>query len=297
MQEYKIGEYIRVRALMSAFEALYADDFYFGGENHNFWEIVYVMDGKVGVSADGHVYELSSGEIIFHKPMEFHKIWALPPEKPHVFIVSFFADGSRMTEFENGVFKLSYTQKEYIEDLIRILRKHAKEKEFIFNTKSFLDTWQQDDVFSQIAGNAMERFFLSLLVKNTQMPMPEETKSAKIYQDVVRVLEEHVEEWISVEEVARLCASSVSNIKKVFGKYSNHGIHKYFLKMKIIRAVHMLEEGASVQQISERLSFNNPNYFSMVFKRETGFSPIQYRKIFLMDTEENREKIPPILMM
>ena len=32
------------------------------------------------------------------------------------------------------------------------------------------------------------------------------------------------------------------------------------------------------QEISDILGFNNQNYFSMTFKRETGLSPMNYKK-------------------
>ncbi len=297
MEEHKIGVLVRIKTLMTAFEAFYADDFYFGGENHNFWELVYIIGGKAGISADGRVYELNAGEVIFHKPMEFHKIWAVSKVRPHVFIMSFFADGSRMSEFEDGVYKLSYEQKENIGDVINLFRRNAGMKPCTADSHDLLACWQDNSIFSQIAGNAIERFLLSILANRTKPAALDETKDAKMYRDIVKVLEDHMEEWISVEEVARLCTSSVSNIKKVFGKYANHGIHKYFIKMKIIRAIAILEQGDSVQSISERLAFNNPNYFSMVFKRETGYSPLQYKKIFLSDVKKGGEKIPPVLIV
>ncbi len=39
----------------------------------------------------------------------------------------------------------------------------------------------------------------------------------------------------------------------------------------------LLEEGRSIADISERLSFSSQNYFTVVFKRETGVSPGVYR--------------------
>ncbi len=296
MQEYPIGVFVRVCALMSAFEAAYADDFYFGGENHNFWEAVYVMDGRVGVSGDGRVYELGEGELVFHKPMEFHKIWAVPGARPRVFTMSFFAAGSRMAEFENGVYRLSYLQKQAMEDVISLFRRQAADVSWLEDRKDFLENWRGDSLYSQLAANGVERLLLLILAEQTKGAEPDETGQAKLYRAIVSVLESHIEGWIGVEEVARLCASSVSSVKKVFRKYANHGIHKYFLKMKLIRAVTLLEEGYPVQDISERLGFNNPNYFSMVFKRETGFSPTQYRKTFLLGKQAGERAVLPILL-
>ena len=42
-------------------------------------------------------------------------------------------------------------------------------------------------------------------------------------------------------------------------------------------AIELLEKGALVSEVSEQLGFSNPNYFSLVFKRETGHTAIQHR--------------------
>ena len=38
------------------------------------------------------------------------------------------------------------------------------------------------------------------------------------------------------------------------------------------------ERELSVKEISEKLSFDTPNYFSKTFKKKTGMTPLQYRK-------------------
>ena len=52
-------------------------NFEFGGESHDFWEMVYVGRGRVEISRDDERLALSEGELIFHKPNEFHSVRAL----------------------------------------------------------------------------------------------------------------------------------------------------------------------------------------------------------------------------
>lgn len=70
---YHIEEQIIINSLYSLFEMHYNDGYAFQGETHNFWECLYVIDGKGYVSGDERVYNLTRGNIVFHKPMEFHK--------------------------------------------------------------------------------------------------------------------------------------------------------------------------------------------------------------------------------
>ncbi|MBQ5633756.1 MAG: AraC family transcriptional regulator [Clostridia bacterium] len=48
--------------------------------------------------------------------------------------------------------------------------------------------------------------------------------------------------------------------------------------MKIRRAIIMMNAEKSVKEIASELGFYDQNYFSTVFKRITGKSPIKYKK-------------------
>ena len=74
-QRYDVKNQIEITAFHSLFEHHFPGDWDFEGESHDFWECVYVIKGDIFASGDGKVYNLSEGEIIFHRPMEFHRLW------------------------------------------------------------------------------------------------------------------------------------------------------------------------------------------------------------------------------
>jgi len=66
-------------------------------------------------------------------------------------------------------------------------------------------------------------------------------------------------------------------VKTCFSRHAGCGIHKYFLKIKMRTAIQMIRQGCTVSEVSDTLGFNNPNYFSYVFRRETGKRPTDFR--------------------
>ena len=62
----------------------------------------------------------------------------------------------------------------------------------------------------------------------------------------------------------------------MFSEFTGCGVGKYFLILKLVFAASLLKEGQSVKQVSEKLSFSTPNYFSTSFKREMKMSPKEY---------------------
>ena len=56
------------------------------------------------------------------------------------------------------------------------------------------------------------------------------------------------------------------------------GIAEYIRKTRISAAKKMLAQNESVSAVARKSGFEDYNYFSKVFKRETGLSPSQYKK-------------------
>ena len=260
-----------VRSVVTAFDVVRPKDFYFEGEMHDFWEVVYVVGGRADVTADERSYTLSRGQMIFHKPMEFHRIWSTGGTAPHLLILTFTAEGEGMRRFEDRVFSLDLEEEELLKNAVR-------------NSRELLQTAEQEgeegDAYrlpAHMAAAQLELLLLRLLLREAAVKAPEESENSAVYRQVVKVMKDHGEEDLKLEDIAALCNLSASSLKKIFHRFSDMGVMKYFTYIKIRRAIALLEEGRSIADISERLSFSSQNYFTVVFKRETGVSPGVYR--------------------
>mgnify|MGYP003304831329 CR=1 FL=1 len=80
---------IEVTSLYTAFEAEFDSNYFFSGEAHDFWELVFAKKGSVGIVSDDRTYKLSSGQLILHPPMEYHRIWSEDNDEATVIIFSF----------------------------------------------------------------------------------------------------------------------------------------------------------------------------------------------------------------
>ena len=66
----------------------YTSDFFFPGELHDFWEFLFVDKGEIDVVADTKSFTLKKGELIFHKPMEFHSLKANGVIAPNLVVMA-----------------------------------------------------------------------------------------------------------------------------------------------------------------------------------------------------------------
>ena len=58
-------------------------------------------------------------------------------------------------------------------------------------------------------------------------------------------------------------------------------ISKYILSKRISKAKQLLEQNMTVEKVAEMTGFANASYFGKVFKKETTFSPNEYKKLFI----------------
>ena len=83
---------------------------------------------------------------------------------------------------------------------------------------------------------------------------------------------------LSIEEVANAVCLSATQAKRVFHATYGCGIMAYFNQMKIWQAKRQLASTSlTIEQISRKLGFSTPSYFSRAFLRLTGQSPSEFR--------------------
>ncbi len=258
-------------SINSAFLRDAHEDFYFEGEMHDFWEMVYAVDGSVTVSEDERVYEISEGQAVFHKPSEFHRLLCKKGQKGKLIIISFSYDGNLIDELGNGVFSLN------------LYLRHMLAEAFENITSTFdcapipITSSGSTALDESICLLKFELLLLSVASEISPDKKQKYTVGAHNYKNILNIMKSHIDENLSVDEIANLCYLSTSNLKKTFRKFAGCGVMQHFNRLRIMRAGELLKSGYSISQVSDKMSFSSPGYFSNVFKRETGICPTQYR--------------------
>lgn len=103
-------------------------------------------------------------------------------------------------------------------------------------------------------------------------------KSAPVEKARQYVLE-HVEEHISLQDVADEVNISAGYLSTLFKKQYNQSFISFINQVKVERACELIaEKKYLISEISYRLGFENAYYFAKVFRRYTGMSPSEWEK-------------------
>lgn len=269
-KEIRVQKEFEIKGIYTIFREKYNEGYFFDGESHDFWELVCNLDGKLGITGGRYVYSLKSGECFFHRPMEYHRLWAESETKPEVIVVTFSCNN--IINVMHGVYTLGKKERKRLVELVE-----RSEELFYKNDIEITEIKENKKYEFQIFINELENLILNILVKGYSGIRESHSTTAEKYTAVIKIMEDNMEKRLSVSELAELCNMSVPNLKKIFKKYSGKGVMEYFSDMKIKRAKILLKEGKSVKETAYMLGFYDQNYFNVFFKRSVGISPGKYR--------------------
>ena len=105
------------------------------------------------------------------------------------------------------------------------------------------------------------------------------------------IMNENVFKDIDPEELAMKLNISYSWFRKVFKDYTGYAPAKYFQELKLRKAKQLLVgTSQSVKEISFMLDYKSTEHFFSLFKKRTGFTPLEYRS-FGRETEAENEDL------
>lgn len=274
-----IHEEITISNFYTFFEIHHKNGFNFPGETHDFWECVYILSGSICVSADERIYTMKKGEIIFHKPLEFHKFYVDDQEGATLLIFTFSATGSVTNHMKNKVFQLTDDCLSIMEQMLSYIHKEAQKITLPTNViyhQQYMVLYKKIKIFPQMVRSYIYQLLL-LLTENSTISPASTTYEARLFHDAVSFMTEHLTQNILVKDIALFTNTSETSLKRIFHKYTGISIHKYFLMLKINKAMELLSKNIKVTAISDELGFSNQSNFSTAFKKQLGMSPTEFK--------------------
>lgn len=284
--QHKIENLLTVSKIVTVHYFEFEKNFKGHEESHDFWELVYAEKESVFCYAEDKKTELKEGEILFHKPSEKHSLSANGKNAPNVFIVSFvcksqsagFFDGKKLT-LDKELKRFVYMMIEESKKTFDLPYSNPELKKMPLKNPPALGGLQ-------MLKNLLEIFLIRLMRTDAEKGdgdsvfLMKEDYDGHIAKKIVDILQERVFETLKIDELQETLNYHKSYLFREFKASTGQTIMAYFVKLKISRAKKFLRESdLSVTEIAEKLAFDTPNYFSKTFKRLTGYTPLQYKKI------------------
>ena len=277
---------IHIRKIITIFYMELSKDFHYDGEQHNFWEMVYIDKGEMLCTADKHQFTLKSGEVTFHKPNEYHNLSGDGKNAPNVSILTFECDSVAMKHFEGKILRLSAEEKRLLSMLmsegLACFRLEDPSNPLLQSLRT-----QTDAPFSgfQMIRNLLEIFLISLY-RHRESFTKKSRQSVHIdgvdvnfeIRELLDILNHNLYGKLTIGDIARQVGKSESTVKNLFARFQPGGVMRYYNQLKIREAKRLIRENRyTFAQIAELLCFDSPQYFSKCFKTITHMTPTEYK--------------------
>ena len=137
----------------------------------------------------------------------------------------------------------------------------------------FENNW--DLPIEQVERWAYQRF--EYLINSVQTSRLEIRSDA--VNSAIRYMEEHYMEEITLEEIARYIGISPQHFSKIFKEETGINYIEWLTNLRLDIAKRLLAEGGkTVKEVCYQVGYNDPNYFSRIFRKIVKISPTEFAK-------------------
>ncbi|MGF7049385.1 two-component system response regulator YesN [Paenibacillus sp. DS2015] len=182
--------------------------------------------------------------------------------------------------------------KTYIED--RALTKEAAERLIVemtvvlyrqFESSNLLVEWSLGGLIQKIHDLATLNEMIQVVKDTFENRMKETGKShtKEDVQTVVRKAQKYIlnnyHKDLSIEELSELVDLSVSHFCTLFKQVSGYTFLEYLTQCRMDKAKYILKNtSVKVYQVAPLVGYQDPKYFTQVFKKATGKTPSEFRE-------------------
>lgn len=152
-----------------------------------------------------------------------------------------------------------------------------KQFESTFN-KLIVSHYKKNE-FSESLSTGYMLALISLIAQSNIITSSDFNLKNENIEKIISLMHENYNKPIDIKEYAKICCVGEDHFIRLFKAYTGYPPYNYQLKIRIDRAIEMLENTPiTINDCSETVGFSSAAYFSKVFKRLTGHPPSYYKK-------------------
>lgn len=232
------------------------------------YQLLYVAAGKARFFFNGKEQEVTAGHMVLFQPKQEQHYDYYAKDKPNVYWVHFTGG-----DVKNIL-------KHYTIPMNESAFYCGNSSTYAYLFKEMINELQNCQISYQEQLEMYLRQVFLLIQRSREVEKPaistyiqEEMNFARHY------FNEHYNEVINIEKFAQSRGMSVSWFLRNFKQITKQSPMQYILNIRMNNAISLLETtNYNVAEISTIIGYDNPLYFSRIFKKHRGISPSDYRK-------------------
>lgn len=220
---------------------------------HRQFELIYLLKGKLKITAGGSVLNLDSGDIAVIKPFEQHSF----------------------EEFSENSYLLIILPDKIS---LKLSSQNISTKKFSVSGDDEIKLLMLYKTFLSISSDYLQQYYklvAEIIKKLYKLETPR--ADANLILDYIH---NHYRENISLSKVALACISNRSYVSKAVNEHTGYHFNSYINKLRIAYFLDLFSSNddsrETIEAIAEKCGFNNPRTFYRAFFSELNCTPTEY---------------------
>ncbi|PKM55867.1 MAG: AraC family transcriptional regulator [Firmicutes bacterium HGW-Firmicutes-5] len=260
-----------------------------GSHYHDHIEILFCLSGRINIFLDGQGYVFGVGDMVVINSMEVHNIFAASEGVNKYIVIRF--DPELLYTTTQSVFEsryvLPFTMKTSVHQKLFTYEETANTPIPDLIKKILLEDQKRAYGFELAIRTYIGEVFLWILrswqEKGLDLNLTQALDKTNIerLQKVFDYVDEHFDQEISIQDMAKLCAVSYSYFSRFFKSAMNRNFSAYVNFIRISKAESLLTTSElSVTDIALNVGFSTTSYFIEQFKLYKNMTPKRFRNNF-----------------
>lgn len=229
------------------------------------FQLLYVAKGSANFSVQGEDYIVPEGSTVIYYPCQPQYYSYNLSQNTEVYWLHFSGAGIEAHMERLGFKNRSYYKVGIKNEYINIFDKIIKEIQLRAEHFIELSNLYALELLSLMSRGMLDGN-LNLYRANEQI------------QNVIELINKNIHNKQSVNEYAKLCSMSTCWFINSFRTYTGITPQQYITNIRISKAKELLSYSSfNITEIASIVGYENPFYFSRIFKKNTGLSPREYK--------------------
>lgn len=231
------------------------------------YQAIYIIKGKGCYKVDGDFVNVEEGNVIIYKPEEEqHYIYDFA-DSPEVYWIHFTGYGATSCLENTGLTGKKVYNIGLSNTCIELYKKMINELQV------------KRSLFDQISNGMLIELLSQMGRRHKELSTGiNRLKDASLQKVIENMHSSYNLQW-TVKDFARECNLSTYRFIHNFKEYTGMSPIEYLTKIRIDKARELLlDSSLNISEISNVIGYENPLYFSRVFKNSTGLPPSGFRK-------------------
>ncbi len=252
--------------LLNVASAKYGGDWHSVPHTHNHMELFYIVGGKGQFLIQDQLYPVNANNLVIVNPNIPHTEVSLNSQPLEYIVLGIEGIELAGSEHSNGNFSLL---------------DHFESVEISGCLRNILREMEQKSTGYEDVCQAYMEILIIRLMRNTILystAKPHQASSNRQCAAVKRYIDLHFKEALTLELLAEEAHMNKFYLSHTFKQEYGISPINYMITRRIEESKYLLAEtDLSMSQIAQLLGFSSSSYFSQVFRRTQGASPMEYR--------------------